>query len=81
MQQDCLDCQRLWREYSSATNSHVALETRLREAVQSPNGASAETLRKEVAAAAEMRQSARQAIERHEAEAHGGTASAADLGA
>jgi malonyl CoA-acyl carrier protein transacylase len=79
MQQDCLECQRLWREYSGATNSHVALENRRRQAVRSGDTPSVEKLQKEVAFAAQNRESARQAIEQHEAQAHGAAANSANL--
>jgi hypothetical protein len=69
MRHDCPECQRLWREYAAATNSHVGLENKLRTAA--PAGAA---LEREVEAAAKARESLREAIQQHEAAAHGRTA-------
>lgn len=75
MRQDCPDCQRLWREYAAATTTHVGLENHLRQLLQ---GSASEALIAEVAAAAAVREAARQAIPKHEMAAHEGMADAAD---
>ena len=77
MRQDCLDCQRLWREYAAATTAHIGQESRLR--LLAPGSASAQALAKDVAVAATVRETARQAIQRHETTVHGDTPEAADI--
>jgi len=76
MRQDCLDCQRLWREYAAATTTHVGLENKVR---QLDRGSVAEALAREVADAAAVREAARRAIHQHESAAHGGAADTAKL--
>jgi hypothetical protein len=68
MRQDCPECQRLWREYASATTTHVGLESRLRQSEQ--GSASFEALTRDVSAAAKVRETARQSIHEHESAAH-----------
>ena len=77
MRQDCLECQRLWREYAAATTTHVGLENRLRQLDR--RSAAAEALAGEVADAAAVREAARQAIHEHESSAHGGAAHTVEL--
>jgi hypothetical protein len=76
MQQNCPECQRLWREYAAATNTHVGLESKLRLALlRQPDTASVEAITRDIASAAKLRDSLRQAIQQHEA-AHEGAAAA-----
>jgi hypothetical protein len=77
MQQNCPECQRLWREYAAATNTHVGLESKLREALRRHDSALVEALTRDVASAAELRDSLRRATQRHEA-VHEGAGNAAD---
>ena len=78
MRQDCPECQRLWREYANATTTHIGLENTLR---QSERGSTPdEALMLDVAAAAKVRETARQAIQEHEATAHDGAGNTAELG-
>jgi predicted nucleic acid-binding Zn-ribbon protein len=74
MRHDCPECQRLWREYAAATNSHVGLENKLRTAALERESPAAAALEREVEAAAKARESLRDAIQQHEAAAHGRTA-------
>jgi hypothetical protein len=78
MRQECPDCQRLWREYAAATTEHVVLEKKLRSLEQG-SGVSG-GLKRDVAAAATVREMARQAIHQHEADIHGDAAEAAKNG-
>jgi len=76
MRQDCPECQRLWREYATATTTHVGLENSLRQLEQS--SAAAETLTRDVAAAARVRETARHSIHEHESSAHDGASHTAN---
>jgi hypothetical protein len=77
MRQDCPECQRLWREYATATNTHVGLEGKLRLLPQ--GSATSGTLAQDVGAAATVREGARQAIDQHEAAAHGSSAATSEI--
>jgi hypothetical protein len=68
MRQDCPECQRLWREYASATTTHVGLESKLRQSEQ--GSVSFEALTQDVSAAAKVRETTRQSIHEHESAAH-----------
>jgi hypothetical protein len=76
MQQDCPDCQRLWREYAAATTKHVGLEKKLRSSDQ--GSPALEGLSRDVSQAADVRETIRQSIHQHESEAHGRAADATD---
>jgi hypothetical protein len=71
MRQQCSECQRLWREYAAATTAHIRLEGKLRTAA-------GKQLAAEVAAAAKLRESLRQDIQKHETTVHGSDADAAE---
>jgi len=75
MRQDCPECQRLWREYATATRTHIGLEKKLR--LLAPGSAS-DKLARDVASAATVRETARQTIHEHEVATHGGAAEVAD---
>jgi hypothetical protein len=79
MRQDCTECQRLWREYAAATNTHVELESKLRLASMERDSKSGKELARQIAAAGTVRDKARQAIQQHETDAHAGAADAADM--
>ena len=76
MPRNCPECQRLWREYGTATSAHVTLENRLR--VMEKGSAASPALTRAITAAATIRENARRAIEAHEELAHGSAASAAE---
>jgi hypothetical protein len=78
MRRDCPECQRLWREYAAATNTHIALENKLRTLEQ--GSSQAEALMREVSAAAIVRENARQAIQKHEASLHESPAESSEMG-
>jgi hypothetical protein len=79
MQQNCLECQRLWREYAAATNTHVGLESKLRLVLlREHDTASVEAITRDIASAAQLRDSLRRAIQQHEAAAHEGPGDPAD---
>lgn len=79
MRQDCPECQRLWREYAAATNTHVELESKLRSASLERDSKSDEELAHQIAAAGTVRDKARQTIQQHETDAHGGATDATDM--
>lgn len=76
MPQDCPECQRLWREYAAATTTHVGLENKLRSLAGKV--VSVGTLGRDIASAAKLRDSVREAIRQHEAIVHGDAANAAE---
>jgi hypothetical protein len=69
MRQDCPECQRLWREYAAATTTHISLENKLRQLA--PGSDAAQALARDIAAATAIRETARQAIHKHESANHG----------
>jgi hypothetical protein len=70
MQQDCPECQRLWRAYGVATSDHVVLENKLRASQPGSDAAGLELLTGQVAQAASRRDSARLTLQEHEAASH-----------
>ncbi len=79
MQQDCPECQRLWRAYGAATTAHVGLETKLKQNAPGSDPVSRQTLASEVAEAAKLRDSVRLTLQQHEATAHGAAADSAEV--
>lgn len=66
----CDECQRLWREYSAATNEHIKLESKLKLAALSRDDEAVIDLTPRVERAGERRLQAREAIRAHEKVAH-----------
>jgi hypothetical protein len=66
----CETCAQLWREYAAATFEHIGVNTKLRLASLSLDEEAIDRLKLKVEAAAEWRATARDAIRKHEAEAH-----------
>lgn len=66
----CPECQRLWREYSSATTAHIKLESQFNVAAISHDESTVIRLTPDVEDAARARTAARQLIRAHEAVAH-----------
>ena len=71
MVEDCQECQRLWRDYAQATNTHVRLENKLKTAALKHDHILAAALKTECDAAADARRTTREAVRLHEVEMHG----------
>ena len=65
-----MDCQRLWRDYAEATRNHVRVENKLKTAVLKHDHDVVASLTADCEAAAEARRVAREAVRRHEVDAH-----------
>ena len=66
----CETCQRLWREYSSATTEHVKLENKLRLAALKRDYEGLKELTLKVEQAVHARETAREDIRLHEVMMH-----------
>jgi len=63
----CPECDRLWREYASATTEHVTLVGKLNAAVARKDAEAVKRLELEVETAHASRDSIRQQVLQHEA--------------
>ncbi len=68
---ECPECQRLWREYSSVTIEHIRLEGKLKIAVLRRELEAIAELTRATEKAAKARSLAHQAIDKHEVSEHG----------
>lgn len=67
---DCVECQRLWRAYSSVTTEHIRLESKLQIAAIAHEDVVIVELTPQVEKAAAKRSAVRHAIKAHELLAH-----------
>jgi len=64
--QSCPECNRLWREYASATNADIKLNGQVKLAALSYDAGLSEQLAPASDAASQVRESLRQQIKNHE---------------
>ena len=74
---NCSDCDRLWREYATATVGHIKLENHLKLAALEHKISAIERLTVATEIATVQREAARENIRQHEAE-HGNSNEAID---
>jgi hypothetical protein len=67
MHQDCLECKRVWEEFSEATKAHIAILGKVQLANIEQNSAALAGLERLKLGAAERRRRARVAFKEHEA--------------
>ena len=77
--ESCAECNRLWREYASATTEHMKLESQLKLSAQRIDAGLFEQLDDATEAALRNREVARQNMRGHEA-THGPVVHAAHTG-
>jgi len=77
--ESCAECNRLWREYASATTEHMKLESQLKLAAQRIDAGLYEQLDHATEAAVRKREAARQNMRVHES-THGPAIDAAQMG-
>ena len=77
MDTNCRICADLWREYSTATHAHVAVESKLEVARLNHDHTIVQRLLPEVHAASDRRTECRRQVEEHERQAHSNGATAA----
>jgi hypothetical protein len=70
MVEDCMDCRRLWQDYAEATRNHLRVENKLKTAVLKHDHDVVTSLTGHCETAAEARRVARDAVRRHEVDAH-----------
>ena len=68
--QRCAICEGLWREYATATNDHIRIEGKVKAAALRGEDGALPVLTNELENAAQARVTVREAIKRHETEAH-----------
>lgn len=69
--QNCSDCDRLWRAYARATSRHIDLVNQQRQAYMDHEFDHASELDETITEVGEERQAAGSAIYEHEAKVHG----------
>ena len=67
MSSECGECKRLWREYSTATTTHIGLDGKLRLAALEHDHEAVQRLTFDVETSETNRKSLRDALRRHEA--------------
>lgn len=72
---NCSECDRLWREYATATIDHIRQENKLKLAALDQRSDLVENLTLALAAATRTRDSVRESMSHHQAAAHGAPAS------
>lgn len=70
--ENCPECQRLWREYAEATTEHIRLDGKLKLAVLERNRLTIPSLTADVENALQRKSASRGAIRQHESSIHGG---------
>jgi len=68
--QRCAICEGLWREYATATNDHIRIEGKVKAAALRGEDEALLILTNELETAAQARVTIREAIKRHDTEAH-----------
>ena len=71
MQPNCVECRRLWREYSAVARELVRLDSKLKAAALIPDRVAMEELTHQLESATAMRTQLREEIDEHEARTHG----------
>ncbi len=66
MARECVECERLWREYSNATAEHIRLVSAYQDAARQGNESAARSLYKLLASAESLRLQKRRELAEHD---------------